>query len=361
MALTALTLTNPGAEAGNTSGWTVESGGFGTRTAGPSPYAGTRYFTAGTSVNSLARQRLDLAAQGVSTSDIDAGLVAVVLSVQSASYDENDPGSIGFRALDASLATLVEHIPTNRWVLPVQTWKERKVRLMLPSGTRHLDVLLRSTRTSGTANDSYWDDAAVHYGAVGDVFGSGTTYALSNPGAEDGLWPLEYVSGSVVSATSRSLAVGGTLLPRTGARFFAGASVDAFIAAERIYLPTGDVSVSGIDAGLWALRVSAYFACHEDPSGTTDSGELWIRFLNGSGSEVSTSAPSPTQLTNSWAQKTLEAAIPVGARFALVGVQGLRTQLAGSECSVYWDDFSAEAVLATPPASGRRRPLFLMQ
>lgn len=63
----AVVLLNPGAEVGNSSGWTHVSGGIGIRTADPAPFAGTRYFTGGSSLSTIAFQD-----QPVTGSDLDA-------------------------------------------------------------------------------------------------------------------------------------------------------------------------------------------------------------------------------------------------------------------------------------------------
>lgn len=55
---TPITLINAAAETGNTAGWANVIGGIGVRSASPSPYAGSYYFTGGTSPLSIAGQNV---------------------------------------------------------------------------------------------------------------------------------------------------------------------------------------------------------------------------------------------------------------------------------------------------------------
>lgn len=75
LAGSAVVLVNPGAELDNSSGWTNVTGaiGIGTRSADPAPFAGTRYFTGGTSVSTIGFQD-----QPLTGSDLDANAVHMI-------------------------------------------------------------------------------------------------------------------------------------------------------------------------------------------------------------------------------------------------------------------------------------------
>ncbi|CDF82157.1 hypothetical protein PKB_0789 [Pseudomonas knackmussii B13] len=160
-----LTLTNPGAESGSTTGWTVESGGMTVRNANPVPYEGAYYFTGGSFVTSVSRQRIDLVAQGLSAADLDTGTLWGRIRWRQASYDSaNDPGGMGMRAVDGSAGTISTAYSASA-VMPVGytssfggIWFPRSFTLALPTLTRSLDALYNASgRTSGTANDHYVD------------------------------------------------------------------------------------------------------------------------------------------------------------------------------------------------------------
>uniref|UniRef100_A0A6M3J9P1 Putative von Willebrand domain containing protein n=1 Tax=viral metagenome TaxID=1070528 RepID=A0A6M3J9P1_9ZZZZ len=160
-----LTLTNPGAESGDTTGWTVESGGMTVRQASPLPYAGAYYFTGGSFVQSVSRQRLDLVAQGALIADLDAGTMWAKIRWKQSAYSNQDPGAMGLRMLTAAAATISTHYGPIAWTqggggaAGPWFWLPRSFPVDIPSGTRNLDALYNAGgRTSGTANDFYVDD-----------------------------------------------------------------------------------------------------------------------------------------------------------------------------------------------------------
>ena len=148
----ALALTNPGAEAGSSSGWTDElAGTTGVRQTSPVPTSGSWYFVGGNAASSRARQHVSL----------PAGLTDpwVVVEWLQASYDgSTDPGGVGVRALDAG-GTELGYFPSPEIsVTPSQTWVRRSWSASLPAGTTQVDIVQHRTRTSGTNVDCYVDD-----------------------------------------------------------------------------------------------------------------------------------------------------------------------------------------------------------
>ncbi|HBS80993.1 MAG TPA: hypothetical protein DD989_20460, partial [Pseudomonas sp.] len=94
-------LANAGAEAGDTSGWTVESGGMAVRSANPPPLSGAWYFSGGSFVQSVSRQRVPLSAAGLNDATVDSGVAWAKLRWGQAAYSDQDPGGMGVRSLDA--------------------------------------------------------------------------------------------------------------------------------------------------------------------------------------------------------------------------------------------------------------------
>lgn len=152
-----LNLTNPGAEAGNTSGWTSEVGTLAVRQLNPLPHSGLYYFTDATSPSNLSRQRI--AVPSGAQAAIDAGNAYAHMPWWQASFSTGDDNSAcGLRALSAANATLGQFIAPSIVITPRMTWSYRNVAFALPATTRSLDALISMTRLAGTANDGYTDD-----------------------------------------------------------------------------------------------------------------------------------------------------------------------------------------------------------
>ncbi|MCC3679230.1 hypothetical protein LLE81_00275 [Staphylococcus epidermidis] len=163
-----LTLTNPGAEAGNTTGWTAEIGAMNVRSVNPAPYAGSFYFNGGSAVQSLSRQRLDLVAQGVPSAKLDPGTAWAKIRWKQAAWNNNDPGGMGVRTLtsaDATIATsyaALAFTPFGPGAAPGGPWFPRCWPVLLAGTTRKVDALYNASgRTEGTNNDHYVDEVSV--------------------------------------------------------------------------------------------------------------------------------------------------------------------------------------------------------
>lgn len=162
-------LTNPGAESGAATGWTTETGGLGVRSATPSPryeagVTNTQYFTGGTSLATLSRQRTALTTiTGLSTGALDtltaAGNLWGRAFWRQSNFNGTDDGStLGIRWLDGTPTQLSV---TYGAVTPTgfnQIWRRRTLGVLADSGARNIDALQRMDRTAGTNNDGYHDD-----------------------------------------------------------------------------------------------------------------------------------------------------------------------------------------------------------
>lgn len=159
-----LALTNPGAETGDTTGWTNEVGGLAVRNASPPPSSGAWYFSGGAVAQTIARQRVDLLAlTGLSGAEVDAGGLWVKERWLQSAYSVQDPCGMGVRKLDASQAQQaldyngIVATPHGGGASGPWYWYERSQSSSIPSGCRYLDAVYRADRDSGTNNDGYID------------------------------------------------------------------------------------------------------------------------------------------------------------------------------------------------------------
>lgn len=154
-----LTLTNPGAEAGNASGWTNESGVLAVRSSNPLPHTGSYYFYDAGNAATLSRQRVALPAI---EADIDAGKVWARINWWQASFSTGyDVSSCGLRFLSSSNTQLSQSTAAEYTPEPRLTWQYRSFALAAPANARNIDALIKMTRASGTASDGYTDDIEV--------------------------------------------------------------------------------------------------------------------------------------------------------------------------------------------------------
>lgn len=162
----ALTVTNPGADTGDLTGWSTVSGsvpmisgnsfGSGFPNAADS---GSRYFTSGTNSSTKIYQDIDVSAYAT---QIDAGLVKAVFAAKYCTFDYySDYLSIFIRALDVSNAIISsESVPEYTTTGPT-VWLPVDVGMLLPSGTRKIRIEMWGTRRSGSANDVFIDSTTL--------------------------------------------------------------------------------------------------------------------------------------------------------------------------------------------------------
>ena len=173
--LTGELLTNPDAETGNLTGWTVVSGtgnttpsaDNGTYDTGYNPHAGSYdfvgdHFPGGGGAQGYLRQNVDVSSlPGATTAQIDAGTVAAQVTFWELSYNQgssSDYANIGLSFKNASAVTL-QTVATST-VMSIDVWKQTQVTFTLPAGTRSIDYLMQFYRASngGTYIDSFIDD-----------------------------------------------------------------------------------------------------------------------------------------------------------------------------------------------------------
>jgi hypothetical protein len=172
----AMTLTNPGAESGNITGWTAESGTMvaqttetaGTPTNVVGPRTGSYYFRMGANVTVTAYQ--DVAVDAGDHTLIDAGKAVAWGGGYTNGYDQdNDEGQLEIECRSSGgvvLATLTGGYGSGYGVGGgVGTdggWRRTDVVGAIPANTRTLRFRLRGRRAAGTQNNAYFDDLELH-------------------------------------------------------------------------------------------------------------------------------------------------------------------------------------------------------
>lgn len=159
-----VSITNPGAEAGDTSGWTDESGTITVRTTSPSPHSGSYYFCGTGGTAGVARQRFLLeTVTGLSTSELDAliasGDLWGRLKWWQASFDAStDPGCCGLRYLDTTPTELTLEYTGSLAIDPALSWRWRSLPSLASTDSRYIDIVQRRDYSAGTNVDCYVDD-----------------------------------------------------------------------------------------------------------------------------------------------------------------------------------------------------------
>ena len=159
---TEFTLTNPGAEAGDTSGWTMTGGGFTASTASPSghsmtPIDGSYAFVATANTNPRMYQDIDISTFATA---IDAGTVEARAEAFAAdTYSKGEYPYIYIQFLDAAGAEVARVISATQ-VLSIGSgvWRHLSADGRIPKQTRTMRIRLWAKRRDGTNNNVAFDD-----------------------------------------------------------------------------------------------------------------------------------------------------------------------------------------------------------
>jgi len=158
----ALTIVNPGAEAGDLTGWTTEAGLPCTREDSPlSPHSGDYFFFGGSELtDGIFSQELDLITGGVSGVEIDAGNLSLELKWwQAANAVNDDDGNALIRFKNAS-HSLISSIESPSTAYVTQVWLDRALTGLIPVNTRYIDIVMESEGTSGNIS-CFFDDVSI--------------------------------------------------------------------------------------------------------------------------------------------------------------------------------------------------------
>lgn len=158
----ALTVTNPGAETGDATGWTNELGTLSAISddgGGTTPRTGSYFFWAGSSVFCQAYQ--DIAIPVDAQADVDAGLVSLHSTFYQSGFVDADSGAMGWWYLDGSGRRIGHFISYGFYNASPNEWVQRTSTDFVFPGTRTIRIYLLSARTSGSGNDCYYDDISL--------------------------------------------------------------------------------------------------------------------------------------------------------------------------------------------------------
>jgi hypothetical protein len=154
-----ITLTNPGAEAGNTSGWTITSGAL---TAfengdvpGQSAQAGSWFFGGGAVAATEAEQAVDLVALGVIAGQ------GLSLTWWQASGPNASLAGMGLRFYDDTNAEIAEVLADQIAISPTSEWQQRTLQTQVPDGAATVRLVQLYTRVGGGDLDAYIDTIAI--------------------------------------------------------------------------------------------------------------------------------------------------------------------------------------------------------
>lgn len=161
-------LTNPGAESGDMTGWTTETGtGFETQVAadvpGLSPRTGTYYFGGDNQLWVSSYQDVIATAGDFTVDDIDAGKLLIKVTYYAASYNGNDEVRMYCRFYDGLPGNVItnDHDIGDLIPGPTLSWEKREYYMLAPPGTRTIRLKMQGHRTDGTYCNSHLDDISL--------------------------------------------------------------------------------------------------------------------------------------------------------------------------------------------------------
>jgi hypothetical protein len=156
-----LTVTNPGAESADVSGWTMAGGGFTASTANPSghnmtPLLGSYAFVASANSGPQMRQTVDLS---TFSDAIDEGTVLAMLETYAAdTYSSGEDPIIYVEFLNAAgnrVAVVISDKPYRG--LASGSWRHMTISGRVPPQTRSMTLVLWASRVEGTNNNIAFD------------------------------------------------------------------------------------------------------------------------------------------------------------------------------------------------------------
>lgn len=188
-----ITLTNPGAEAGNTSGWVITTGGLvaldATDVPGLLPQAGSFFFGGGAVAATEAYQSIDLEALG-----LIAGQGLSLTWWQASGANQSTAGmAIEFYDETAALMSTVAADQTAGTL----TWEQRTLTTQVPDGAVTARLVQQYTREGAGDLDAYIDTIA-----IGSI-----AYSNAFDGSSLSGWQVSPNTGSVTGNTFRRVEI----------------------------------------------------------------------------------------------------------------------------------------------------------
>jgi hypothetical protein len=332
----ALTITNPDAETGDTTGWTNVQGALAVSASqgGATPHSGSWFFTAGATLYCEAYQ--DIAVPAGVQADVDAGDLQVEFGGWQAGYSlDSDLGNLMMEFFDAgsnSLGICSSVLETN-----VPTWNEVMLRSTVPPLTRTIRLTLNGRRFGGTNNDAYFDDLTLQLIDASTQPIYPTNIPLINPGAESGVVGWTNDVGTLAQAP-----VGYGR--RTGARCFVASNSDPSTQCHQ------DVTIPAIlQAGFDTGALTATFPAWQGGAADNDNGHMELEALDAGLSSLGSVANADTPVVNTYIYRSLEYAdVPTLTRTLRLSLYG--TRVVGPQLTVLWDEMNVVVTAATAPA-----------
>jgi hypothetical protein len=190
-----ITLTNPGAEAGNTSGWTITAGGMVALEDGDVPglnaQTGTWFFGGGAVAESVAYQAINLDALGVIAGQ------GLSLSWWQARGANSSTAGMELEFYNDAAALLSTVAAEQVAAAALLTWEQRTLETQVPDGAATARLVQRFTRVGGGDNDAYIDTIAI----------SSIDYTNSFDGASLSGWQVSPNEGGTSSNSFRRVEI----------------------------------------------------------------------------------------------------------------------------------------------------------
>ncbi len=331
-------LENPGAESAGVSGWTVQTGvaeslEAGQCEGGTVPHGGQKYFVVGGNCgDGYARGELiqKVSVEGEKRK-IDSGTAMVDFGGYLADWQGYDTPGIELVFLDGNNQEISR---SQRISSATPEWTYVSAIETIPVGTRSIVYTLIGQRSSGTANNSYFDDVFMRIMVP-------TTNALKNSGAEgyddpkNEAWIAE--SGPLQILTEGEC---GGVRPHAGDKYLVSGGIgdgsscagNARTDAGEIYQEIGVAEhKDAVDAG----EMVAIFGGWLQVKNAT--AKIVLRFLDGSGNLVGSSKTAASDSAG-WKRVNGVAFVPAGTeaiRFTLLGEKG---SSGGRDNGSFFDD-----------------------
>lgn len=311
-----ITLTNPGFETGDTTGWDVLSGaGMTILTA--TPKTGTYYVAIGQEPQSASGQTHDLPSELLTLADL--GLLEMRLAWGGAGFGGD--GDAGMPCLEfyddvGGAGNLIGMHSAPRTDYPtIPAWANLETEAWVPSGTRSVRIQLRGVRGGGSENSVYFDDISTRF------------LQRPNPHIQTQFMLGNETTGWTATTGSAANLVAATRGPWRNASGGLGYETLTHVTSDFVGYRDTEVpasQITGVDAGLALVELTAQLQSAD----TSDTIRVWIEALDASAVSLGTVVEnSPTAVQASVNSNPLRAvaALPVGTRTLRYWQQMVRT------------------------------------
>lgn len=349
-----LIITNPGAEAGDTTGWTKDCGTTAPGIKSTTQHSGTYSFVISPdSKYGGFRQDIDVSSF---SSDIDAGIIEATLDFWLETYASDDDSARLVLEAYSSTGTVDETTFLSRWQtawLEPDTWTEYNIAKYLPSGTRLLRIQVEGKRDSGTELSAYVDDITLTLDTPGRYRAN---LSITNPGIN----ASSTTGWTVSNAGAKSTQYSGVPVPCAG-YFYGGNSNASASMHQTINIPNslwGLIDTYGQSSYSQSTPVGTEEVIfHIDAIAgsydTNDKLKTTITFLDGLGGSLGTLVSSDKAWDVHWEPHELSVVPPQGARSIKIQFDFTRTDGSNNDGSItaitaYFTDTDEFAKAVTP-------------